>query len=109
MNSIIENNQDLTVAVKNGDISAVKTFLKNGVDVNATSGRSTTLLYWACLEGHTNIVKLLLDNGAETEKGHLLGNSALIVASEKGYTDIVKLLLDSGADVNRQGFMQKTH
>lgn len=28
MNSIIENNQDLTVAVKNGDISAVKTFLK---------------------------------------------------------------------------------
>lgn len=56
MNSIIENNQDLTVAVKNGDISAVKTFLKNGVDVNAMSGHSTTLLYWACLEGHTDIV-----------------------------------------------------
>lgn len=47
------------------------------------SGHSTTLLYWACLEGHTDIVKLLLDNGAETEKGHLLGNTALIVASEK--------------------------
>jgi len=79
-------------------VSAIKSLLEAGADVNTWSLQEETALYQAIIAGHEDIVKLLLDAGAETN-----GSSSchpLHVACERGNTEIVTLLLQHGVNVN---------
>jgi ankyrin repeat protein len=85
----------------------VRSFLNDGVDVDAKDRIGHTALMMAAIKGHADTVKTLLENYADVNvKGTLSGMTALMWAVKNGYPDIVKILLDKGADVkakNRGG------
>ncbi|KAJ6541217.1 ankyrin repeat-containing domain protein [Mycena vulgaris] len=83
----------LQVASLMGSTELVDLLLKNGANVNATSGKAGDLqVAW----GYTAIVEFLLRKGVdENETGGIYG-SALQAASACGWTSIVQLLLQSG-------------
>lgn len=54
-----ELNQQLSNALKTGDLQAVKDAIEKGADVNAKSDDGGTALQYAKEEGHTEIVDLL--------------------------------------------------
>jgi ankyrin repeat protein/Tfp pilus assembly protein PilF len=98
--------QQLIIAAKNGNLTAVQTILANGADVNAKdTTNGATALMWASQNGHTEVVKCLLENGADVNVKDNNGRTALInaVAAIWGHTviaEIVQLLIEKGADVN---------
>lgn len=53
-------------AASDGDLSAVKAYLKDGLDVNSQDWDKLTALIAAASQGHLKVVKLLLD-----KVGHL--------------------------------------
>ena len=86
-------------AAEKGNLEAVETFIKNGVNVEIKNSNGRTALMLASRGGHTEVVKLLLDAGADIEAKGKDGMTALILASCHGYPEIVKLLLERGANV----------
>jgi len=79
-------------------VSAIKSLLELGADVNKRTSRGDTALHRASEAGHEDIVRLLLDAGAET--GGSSFPRPLHAACEHSYTEIVDMLLESGADPN---------
>lgn len=63
-NGCENQNKTLSAACFEGDISAVKKFLKAGANVNLKDGVITPIKA-ACIAGHSDIVKLLIDVGAD--------------------------------------------
>lgn len=51
-------------AASDGDLDAVKTYLKDGLDVNSQDWDKLTALVAAASQGHFKVVKLLLDKVA---------------------------------------------
>ena len=92
-------------AVKNGDLKQIKSFLKNGIDINATykideDNYGNTLLMVASFFGQTELVKYLLDSQCEINATDNKGSSALIFAALNGHFEIVDLLLSAGSDTS---------
>ena len=52
---------------REGDVGAIRLFLKAGMDPNVSDAKDNTALIVAAKKGHTEIVKLLLENGADIE------------------------------------------
>ena len=109
----------LLVAVRDGQIDAVKAFLDAGGDVNQTSDTDhATPLILAIISGHYDLAKVRLDRGANPKLATEDGATALyalidvqwaphtwyaqpIVANERiGYLDLATALLAHGADPN---------
>ncbi|ETV74934.1 hypothetical protein, variant 4 [Aphanomyces astaci] len=82
-----------------GDLSAVRTLIRNGkVDVADSSGHQALL---AATKGqHLGVVDCLLSHGAKTEAIDEHGVTALMVAVHLGQLHIAKCLLDHGARVD---------
>lgn len=55
----------LHIAVRWGDVDAVKLLITSGVDVNKHGEEGYTPLHYACEEGNLEIVRLLLDGGSD--------------------------------------------
>ena len=91
----------LADAAMNGDRDAVRTLLKQKVDVNATQGDGTSALHWAAFRDDVETAQLLIDSGASvkavTRNG---GITPLIMAARNGSAAMVGLLLKAGADPN---------
>jgi ankyrin repeat protein len=89
------------VAAAIGDLSKVKEFLEEGVDINAKEGpRGQTALHLAASEGHMQVVEFLVENGAHVNAGMNLNRTAAEMAMDNNHNDIVKLLISKGADVS---------
>ncbi len=87
------------IAVRNGDIEGLRSFIAQGGNINRKNREGWTLLMEAVDQGQTEIVKLLLETGADVNaRNKYFGCSALHYATRK--PDICKLLLEHGADVN---------
>lgn len=115
---------DLTGAICDGDLTEVRRLLDAGVDPNALSSTSDSMLESALIFGHKEIAELLRERGAEyglsaatlAGDGERLiqlldvgtnvtlpdraGSHLLHLAVSKGHTDIVRLLLARGANPN---------
>ena len=91
----------LPKAAKNGNIKAVRTFLKKGVNVNKADEDGWTPLLWASSKGRMVITKLLLNKGANINKAEDCGWTPLHMASRWCLPNVVKLLLKKGANVNK--------
>jgi hypothetical protein len=93
----------LNNAIRDGDITRVRTLLDKGAGINEKDKYVFySPLMWATYYKNIDIIKLLLDRGANINEIHFDGPHAtpLIMAVDLGNFDIVKLLVDRGADVN---------
>jgi len=93
-------NTALVDAVKNQDTEAVRTLLKQHVDVNATEPDGTTALDWAAHWGDLDTVQALLEAGANVTAINRYGATPLSEAVRIGSEALVNKLLDAGADPN---------
>jgi uncharacterized protein len=101
--------EDFVGAAGRGDLTAVKSSMAKGADVNARATVfSATALMLASQNGHKEVVQLLLDKGADVNAKATDGVSALMLASQNGHKVVVQLLLDKGADVNAKATDGKT-
>ena len=82
----------LLEAIENGNLSAVRAELTDGVDPDSIN----EALYSAAHYGHVDTVKVLLANGADVAAND---NEALRLAAAYGHVNTVKVLLVVGADV----------
>ena len=92
----------LADAVMNGNIEAVRTLLRQKVDVNAAQGDGTTALHWAAYREDVEAARLLLAAGANVKAKTRNGSiTPLFMAARNGNAAILDLLLKAGAEVNQ--------
>ncbi len=103
--------EQLSLAVRRGDVITVKALLDKGLDVNTKFRYDVTALFYACDRGYVEVVKLLLDHGAEVNLRDKFYNStpldwasspASIEEPTEAHIEIVKLLLAKGAQGGEQ-------
>ncbi|MBP7282073.1 MAG: ankyrin repeat domain-containing protein [Leptospiraceae bacterium] len=105
--------EHLINAAKEGNIKAIKKFLKSTrMDINARDESGDAAIHYATghfagpdadhikLVSHINIVKLLLKNNADVNLKDHNGDSPLILASYFCDMDMIQLLLDHSATVD---------
>ena len=82
-----------------GDLTLVKKYIQEGIDINFKDNTNITPLVLATKYNHTEIIKLLLKNKAQVNvKDEYM--SPLVFAIRNNNIEIVKLLISSGADLN---------
>jgi uncharacterized protein len=93
------NDAPVAEAAMTGDREAVRTLLKQGVDVNAAMGDGMTALHWAAKKGDVELAQMLLYAGANVKAMTRLGGyTPLIMASETGNAEMIDMLLKAGAE-----------
>jgi len=97
------NLQDqLLIAVRQGNKTKVKELIKLGAQINWTDIGHTTPLTAAAFHGQAAIVQLLLEKNANVNMANAQGATPLIVAAQNGHLKIVQILLEYGANINQQ-------
>jgi hypothetical protein len=91
---------DLLKAAARDDISQVKNFLDDGLDVNAKNKKGWSALMVAASRGNMEILNLLIEKGAAVDEKNVQGQTPLIFAAHWGHANAVRLLIDQGANVN---------
>lgn len=91
----------LSEAAMQGNSDAVRSLLKDKVDVDAAQGDGTTALHWAAFRDDLEMVKWLLAAGANvkatTREGAI---TPLFMACTNGNAAIIGAMLKVGADAN---------
>ena len=90
---------DLELAIEEGYTPRVIELLRNGADVNKTTGDASTPLHQALLLGKDSIAKVLLDYNANITAATSEGWQPLHCAAGKGMANMVGLCLDRKADI----------
>jgi len=91
---------DIGQSIKLGDIAAVKTFLKEGNDINKTDVKGFTLLFYAIKNDRTNeVAKYLLEEGANPNLDSNNMSPLMYAVGYRNYT-ILKELISYKADLN---------
>ena len=89
----------LADAAMRGDKEAVRSLLKQKVDVNAAHGDGATALHWAAYNDDVELVKMLLDAGANVKAATREGAiTPLFMACTNGDAPMIEALLKAGAD-----------
>jgi ankyrin repeat protein len=90
----------LADAVEKSDRAAIRTLLKQRVEVNAPQVDGMTALHWAAYHDDVKTAKLLVAAGANVKAENRYGVTALSMACVNGNTELVESLLGAGADPN---------
>ena len=90
----------LLQAVKQRDVAAVETLIRNRVDVNAAEGDGTTALHWAVQADDIQIATALIKGGARVTQANRLGVTPLMLAATNGSARLIDALLKAGASPN---------
>lgn len=98
--SLLAANSPLADAVEKSDHAAIRTLLKQHVDVNAPQADGMTALHTAAHLDDLETARLLVKAGADVKATNHYGVAPLSLACENGNTEMVELLLDAGADAN---------
>ena len=97
---VIGSAESLHDAVKQGDLSVVRSLLDNGVDVNAIEPDGATALHWATYRDNLPMVVALVEAGADATTENRYGVMPLALAAANGNAEILELLLGAGANAN---------
>jgi ankyrin repeat protein len=90
---------ELTAAVRHGDVAAVQGLIARGADPNLRTGvNGWPPLMHAVHKNQIGAARALLDNGARIDLGDHNGATALMMASGYGDAAMVQLLLSRGAN-----------
>jgi outer membrane protein assembly factor BamB len=93
-----DNTEEFWSAVKKGEVEKVKTFLEQGVDVNAKNRYGATALSFAADKGQVEVARLLIEKGADVNvKDTFYGSTPIDWAVYNNHPEMVKLLLQNGA------------
>jgi ankyrin repeat protein len=96
----------LLLAVRTGDVAALKAALASGVNVNTKFRYDRMALSFAADRGNAEVVKVLLDAGADVNaRDAFYGMDAMSQALNKKHTAIVRMLLEKGAG-NSEGVLR---
>src|SRR5262245_63633499 len=87
-------------AAMNGDLKAVRTLVRQAVDVNATQPDGMTALHWAVQRRDLPMMNALLAAGAKHDLTNRTGASPLYLAATNGDAAGIARLLDAGEDAN---------
>ena len=111
-----KSREDLTAAVRRGDLAAVRSLLDQGLPVGGEPGGDANMstLHLAVKHGRTDVLKLLLERGANpdvmsdvivTEDGEefMLPRSPLHVAAQLGRLEMIELLAAANGNLNIRG------
>lgn len=93
-------NVDLADLAEKGEVSALKTALAAGAEVNGRLADGSTALHWAVLHDQHEAVAALLDAGADPAATNRNGITPLFLAVQNGSPQVVSALLQAGADPN---------
>jgi uncharacterized protein len=87
-------------AVRDGNETAVRRLLTDGVDVSRRNANSWTPLMAASFAGNRRVAAMLIESGADVNVQDQRGYAPLHWAAFKNYHEVVQLLLQRGAFVN---------
>jgi ankyrin repeat protein len=87
-------------AARHQDRDAVRTLLKQHVDVNVPEADGATALHWAAHWDDLSTADLLIRAGANVQAANGYGITPLALACTNGNGEMVALLLKAGADPN---------
>lgn len=88
-------------AVKKGNKSVVKTFIKKGgINLDKRDEKGLTPLYFSALNGARDIVNILIEGGADATLASNDSLEPIHAAAKTGRKDIIKLLIENGAYVD---------
>lgn len=90
-------------AAMKGDVARVKSLIRRGANVNATTSEDRrTPLYLAISRRKKNVARILVVNGADVNAVTKNNQTALHEAARNGMADMTRLLLANWADPNIQ-------
>jgi hypothetical protein len=92
--------KELCEAIETGNIKAVKTIIKKGIDVNLPAKKDEFPLFYAAGCGRPEIARLLIQAGANVNIEDSCGDTALHIAIREGNYVVAEILINSGVDVN---------
>ncbi len=87
-------------AAKKLDKAAVRAFIDQHVDVNASQVDGTTALHWAAERDDLETAAMLVRAGANVRAANRYGVTPLSLACTNGSGAMIELLLKAGADAN---------
>ena len=87
-------------AAMNGDLKAVRTLVRQAVDINATQPDGMTALHWAVERRDLPMMNVLLEAGAKHDLTNRTGARPLYLAATNGDAAAIARLLDAGEDAN---------
>jgi ankyrin repeat protein len=90
----------LVDAAKSGDKEAVRSLLKQHVNVNAPEGDGATALSWAAYQDDLDTADLLIAAGANVNAANDYADTPLMLACVNGSAGMVNKLLKAGANPN---------
>jgi ankyrin repeat protein len=90
----------LIEAVRSGKAEAVRTLLRQKVDVNTRQADGATALHWAAYLDDLTAADLLIKAGADVNAVNENGATPIYLACENGSTLMVGRLLQAGASAN---------
>jgi len=97
------NLDSIHLSAYQGDLDKVRSFLKEGTDVNAVDSYGATPLHYAARRGSKEVVEFLIVKGADVDVKDKRNLAPLHVAAAHGHTDVVALLIDNAADIYAKG------
>lgn len=92
----------LEVAIRVGDLAAVRALLSEGADVDLRDAQGRTPLQLAAAEGQEAVVRVLLAAGADPGLDASSGNSALVAAAAAGQVETAALLVQQDGTTDTQ-------
>lgn len=84
----------LTLAARDGNVSAVNLLIEKGADINRLEGGGNSPLFWAVYYGHEDVVATLLRHGAGTHNKCAKCRDPIDVARDKNYENILNMLVE---------------
>ncbi|MFW5792833.1 MAG: ankyrin repeat domain-containing protein [Bacteroidota bacterium] len=97
-----EFNEDLLMAIYNGNVDSVAILLEHEASPNSTDYLGNSALIYAVQGGYEEIVVLLIDAGADIDYKGYLGRSPIIEAARFNYFSVAEILCSANADVNAE-------
>jgi len=90
-------------AAREGDVSALRTQITQGADVDALDRYGQSALMLAALGGHLEAVTALIAAGANLDVTAKFGLSAITLAIVNGHQSVARTLASAGADLRLKG------